>query len=66
MFKPIYNNFFPFLRWNWVARSLPRKKLLVEPPNDDWRSMMLSKGEIGLGSVNFIVNRMILTNLMEV
>jgi Domain of unknown function (DUF4283) len=45
----------PFSGWTWVARTLPTKKLLVEPPTDEWRSMLLSKGEIGLGSVNFIV-----------
>jgi hypothetical protein len=38
-----------------MARILPRKKLLIEPINDDWRSMMFSKGEIVLGSMHFVV-----------
>jgi hypothetical protein len=42
---------FPILGWNWEARTLPRKKLLIEPPNEDCRAMILLKGEIVLGSV---------------
>jgi hypothetical protein len=41
--------------WSWVARALPRNKYLVEPPNADWRQMILSKSEIILGDVRFIV-----------
>jgi Domain of unknown function (DUF4283) len=41
--------------WNYMARTLSRKNLLIEPPNDDWRAKILSKGEIVLGSVQFVV-----------
>jgi Domain of unknown function (DUF4283) len=40
--------------WSWVARALPRNKHLVEPPNADWRQMILSQGELVLGDVRFI------------
>jgi hypothetical protein len=37
-----------------VTRDLPRNKYLVEPPNADWRQMILSKGELVLCDVRFI------------
>jgi hypothetical protein len=57
---PIYvqiylQQMFPIPGWNWGARTLSRKKLLIEPPNEDWLAMILSKGEIVLGSVQFMV-----------
>jgi Domain of unknown function (DUF4283) len=46
---------FPLQGWQWVARALPRNKYLIEPSNAEWRKYVLSKGEIDLGSVQFIV-----------
>jgi hypothetical protein len=42
---------YPFLGWQWVARVLPNKKFMIEPPDVDWRAMILSKGELILGEV---------------
>jgi hypothetical protein len=38
-----------------VAKALPRQKYLIEPPNEDWRSSILAKGEVILGDVQFFV-----------
>jgi Zinc knuckle len=46
---------FPLQGWQWVARALPRNKYLIEPSNVEWCKFVLSKGEIDLGSVQFIV-----------
>jgi hypothetical protein len=57
---PIYiqtylQKLFPLQGWQWVARALPRNKYLVEPPNEDCHKFVLSKGEVDLGFVQFIV-----------
>ena len=39
----------------WVVKTMPSKRLLVEPPDLEWRAMVLSKGEIWLGDVSFVV-----------
>jgi Zinc knuckle len=52
--------------WSWVARALPRNKYLVEPPNADWRQMILSQGEVVLVMLVLSLNLMILESLMVV
>ena len=39
----------------WVVKSMPGRKLLVEPPDLDWRQKVKAKGEIWLGDVSFLI-----------
>jgi hypothetical protein len=46
---------FPICGWSWIARALPQNRYLVEPSNIEWKSDVISQGELVLGSVRFIV-----------
>ena len=44
---------FPEYAETWGLRALPGNLFVIDPPDKDWRDMVLAKGEIWLGDVCF-------------
>jgi hypothetical protein len=45
---------FPIQGWCWIARALSSNNFLVEPPNEEWKKIVLSQRELILGGVRFV------------